>query len=73
MRREGGGEVGGWGGVKWTAPGKTSFKKPSHIRVKKVLILLCQGILEARRIPYLHGPAHFTIHLNSDTKLMNHF
>ena len=33
-----------------------------HI-LKEGLILLCQSILETRRITHLHGPAHFTIPL----------
>ena len=31
---------------------------------KEGLILLCQSILEMRRITHLHGSAHFTIPLN---------
>ena len=31
---------------------------------KEGLILLCQSILETRRITHLHGSAHFTIPLN---------
>ena len=32
--------------------------------LKEGLILLCQSILETRRITHLHGSAHFTIPLN---------
>ena len=36
------------------------------ILLKKGLILLCQSILETRRITHLHGSAHFTIPLIQD-------
>ena len=37
------------------------------------LILLCQSILEMRRITHLHGSAHFTIPLKVQScKLKNH-
>ena len=37
------------------------------------LILLCQSILETRRITHLHGSAHFTIPLTQIfvTKILN--
>ena len=45
-------------------------KRPVNIKYqnlhsfKEGLILLCQSILETRRITYLHGSAHFTIPLS---------
>ena len=45
-----------------------SGRRVSNIKVsnsfKEGLILLYQGILEARRITHLHGSAHFTIPLS---------
>ena len=38
--------------------------KYQNLHSFKGLILLCQSILETRRITHLHGSAHFTISLN---------
>ena len=38
--------------------------KYQNLHSFKGLILLCQSILETRRITHLHGSAHFTIPLN---------
>ena len=40
-----------------------SIKYQNLHSFKEVLILLCQNILETRRITHLRGSAHFTIHL----------
>ena len=40
-----------------------SIKYQNLHSFKEALILLCQSILEMRRITYLHGSAHFTIPL----------
>ena len=40
-----------------------SIKYQNLHTFKEGLILLCQGILETRRITHLHGSAHFTIPL----------
>ena len=40
-----------------------SIKYQNLHSFKEELILLCQSILEARRITHLHGSAHFTITL----------
>ena len=40
-----------------------SIKYQNCHSFKEVLILLCQSILETRRITHLHGSAHFTISL----------
>ena len=37
--------------------------KYQNLHSFKGLILLCQSIIETRRITYLHGLAHFTIPL----------
>ena len=36
-------------------------------------ILLCQSILETRRITHLHGSAHFKIPLNTSVSYNKHF
>ena len=41
-----------------------SIKYQNLHTYKEGLILLCQSILEPRRITHLHGSAHFTIPLN---------
>ena len=41
-----------------------SIKYQNLHSFKEGLILLCQSILEMRRITHLHGSAHFTIPLN---------
>ena len=41
-----------------------SIKYQNLHSFKEGLILLCQSILETRRITHLHGSAHFTISLN---------
>ena len=41
-----------------------SIKYQSLHSFKKGLILLCQSILEMRRIIHLHGSAHFTLPLS---------
>ena len=41
-----------------------SIKYQNLLSFKEGLILLCQSILETRRITHLHGPAHFTIPLD---------
>ena len=46
-------------GGKWPA----SIKYQNLHSFKERLILLCQSILETRRITHLHGSAHFTIPL----------
>ena len=38
--------------------------KYQNLHSFKGLILLCQSILETRRITHLHGSAHFTVSLN---------
>ena len=38
-----------------------------NIKIPILLILLCQSILETRRITHLHGSAHFTIPLTEST------
>ena len=40
-----------------------SMKYENLHSFKESLILLCQSILETRRITHLHGSAHFTIPL----------
>ena len=47
-------------GGKWMV----SIKYQNLHTLKEGLILLCQSILETRRITHLHGSAHFTIPLN---------
>ena len=42
-----------------------SIKYQNLHSFKEGLILLCQSILETRRITHLHGSAHFTIPLSS--------
>ena len=49
-------------GRKWPV----SIKYQNLHSFKEGLILLCQSILETRRITYLHGSAHFTIPLNAN-------
>ena len=46
-------------GGKWPV----SIKYQDLHTFKEGLILLCQSILETRRITHLHGSAHFTISL----------
>ena len=46
-------------GGKWPV----SIKYKNLHSFKKGLILLCQSILETRRMTHLHGSAHFTIPL----------
>ena len=46
-------------GRKWLV----SFKYQNLHSFKEWLILLCQSILETRKITHLHGSAHFTIPL----------
>ena len=46
-------------GGKWPV----SIKYQNLHSFKEGLILLCQSILETRRITHLHGSAHFTIPL----------
>ena len=41
-----------------------SIKYQNLHSFKEELILLCQSILETRRITHLHGSVHFTIPLN---------
>ena len=41
-----------------------SIKYQNLHTFKEWLILLCQSILETRRITHLHGSAHFTIPLS---------
>ena len=41
-----------------------SIKHQNLHTFKEGLILLCQNILEMRKITHLHGSAHFTIPLN---------
>ena len=41
-----------------------SIKHQNLQTFKEGLIILCQSILETRRIPHLPGSAHFTIPLN---------
>ena len=48
-------------GGKWPM----SIKYQNLLSFKERLILLCQSILETRRITHLHGSARFTISLNS--------
>ena len=43
-----------------------SIKYQNLHTFKERLILLCQSILETRRITHLHGSAHFTIPLNQN-------
>ena len=45
-----------------------SIKYQSLHSFKKGLILLCQSILETRRITHLHGTAYFTIPLTFTSK-----
>ena len=55
-------------GRKWPV----SIKYQNLYSFKEELILLCQSILERRRITHLHGSAHFTAHfktLDSENKL----
>ena len=47
-------------GGKW--PVSIKYQNPHSF--KEGLILLCQSILETRRITHLHGSAHFTIPLS---------
>ena len=56
-------------GGKWPV----SIKYQNLHSFKEGLILLCQSILEMRRITHLHGSPHFTIPLkrNLDTKSIN--
>ena len=42
-----------------------SIKYQSLHTFKEGLILLCQSILETRRITHLHGSAHFTVPLSN--------
>ena len=49
-------------GGKWPA----RIKYQNLRTFKEGLILLCQSILETRRITHLHGSAHFTIPLSLD-------
>ena len=44
-----------------------SIKYQNLHTFKEGLILLCQSILEMKRITHLHGSAHFAIPLNQDT------
>ena len=48
-------------GGKWLV----SIKYQNLHSFKEGLNLLCQGILETRRITHLHGSAHFTIPLSA--------
>ena len=47
-----------------------SIKYQNLHTFKGGLILLCQSILETRRITHLHGSAHFTIPLNIDKEIL---
>ena len=53
-------------GRKWLV----SVKYQNLHSFKEGLILLCQSILEKRKITYLHGSAHFTISLRNDAQSM---
>ena len=46
-----------------------SIKYQNIHTFKEELILLCQSILETRRITHLHGSALFTIPLNTENPL----
>ena len=50
-------------GGKWPV----SIKYQNFHSFKEGLILLCQSILETRRITHLHGSAHFTIPLGLES------
>ena len=52
-------------GRKWPV----SIKYQNLHSFKEQLILLCQSILEMRRITHLHGSAHFTIPLKTSAML----
>ena len=52
-------------GRKWPV----SIKYQNLHSFKEQLILLCQSILEMRRITHLHGSAHFTIPLKTSPML----
>ena len=52
-------------GRKWPV----SIKYQNLHSFKEQLILLCQRILETRRITHLHGSAHFTIPLKTSFML----
>ena len=56
-------------GGKWPV----SIKYQNLHSFKEGLILLCQSILEERRITHLHGSAHFTIPLSISVSLSNSF
>ena len=50
-----------------------SIKYQNLHTFKEGLILLCQSILEMRRITHLHGSAHFTIPLKRQShKMVKH-
>ena len=54
-------------GGKWLV----SIKYQNLHSFKERLILLCQSILETRRIIHLHGSAHFTIPLKFEEENPN--
>ena len=56
-------------GREWPA----SIKYQNLCSFKEGLILLCQSILETRRIIHLHGPAHITIPLSRNTEVLDSF
>ena len=50
-----------------------SIKYQNLHSFKEQLILLCQSILETRRITHIHGSAHFTIPLKRLENIFNPF